>query len=105
MSESLLAELTRLRNEQSKARQDEVYGGLSTRERGDYKGRIKRIQELESGSRISTVANLAAVEKRIRTAPQKSTREKNRTRKESQRTKSEWAMGGGSRSVFGLLLL
>jgi len=41
------SELKRLRNEQSKARQDEVFGGLSHAERAEYNGKAERIHELE----------------------------------------------------------
>ena len=40
-------ELKRLRAEQGKTRQDEVFGGLSQAERDAYDGKIKRINELE----------------------------------------------------------
>lgn len=40
-------ELTRLRRLQSKARQDEVFGGLSPEERLTYNNRQNRIHELE----------------------------------------------------------
>jgi hypothetical protein len=43
-------ELIRLRNAQSKARQDEVYGGLSPTERAEYNSRAERIRELEEGA-------------------------------------------------------
>jgi hypothetical protein len=40
-------ELDRLRQQQSKARQDEVFGGLSKAERAGYNARQDRIRELE----------------------------------------------------------
>lgn len=46
-SESSQVELTRLRREQSQARQNEVFGGLSTEERVDYEIKAGRIHELE----------------------------------------------------------
>jgi hypothetical protein len=45
--ETLQSELTGLRKEQNKARQDEVFGGLSQAERAEYAKRAKRIHELE----------------------------------------------------------
>ena len=44
-------ELIRLRKEQNKARQDEVFGGLSPAERAEYNGKAERIHELESDFR------------------------------------------------------
>jgi hypothetical protein len=41
------AELTRLLEEQSKARQDEVFGGMSAKEKAEYARKEKRINELE----------------------------------------------------------
>jgi hypothetical protein len=41
------SELTRLRKEQNKTQQDEVFGGLSPAERAEYNGKAKRINELE----------------------------------------------------------
>jgi hypothetical protein len=41
-------ELIRLREEQNKARQDEVFGGFSPAERVEYNGKAERIHELES---------------------------------------------------------
>jgi hypothetical protein len=40
-------ELVRLRKAQRKARQDEVYGGMSRTERAEYDSRAERIRELE----------------------------------------------------------
>jgi hypothetical protein len=40
-------ELKRLRAEQAKTRQDEVFGGLSPAERAGYDAKTKRINELE----------------------------------------------------------
>jgi hypothetical protein len=40
-------ELIRLRKEQSKMRQDEVFGGLSSEEQAAYDSRENRIHELE----------------------------------------------------------
>ena len=50
-------ELSRLRKEQSKARQNEVFGGLSPAERADYNRNAKRIDELEIDLRASAAAN------------------------------------------------
>ena len=49
-------ELIRLRKEQNKARQDEVFGGLSPAERAEYNGKAERIHELESDFQASAVA-------------------------------------------------
>jgi hypothetical protein len=46
--ETLESELTRLRGEQSKTREDEVFGGLSLAERAAYNTKDHRIHELES---------------------------------------------------------
>ena len=54
--ESPQAELARLGKEQTKARQDEVFGGLSPAERAEYDGNAKRINELE----IALTASLGA---------------------------------------------
>ncbi len=40
------AELSRLRREQSRTRQDEVFGGLTSDERAAYDKKEKRLQEL-----------------------------------------------------------
>ena len=50
------SELTRLRKDQNKARQDEVFGGLSPEERAEYNGKAERIHELESEIQASAVA-------------------------------------------------
>jgi hypothetical protein len=50
------SELTRLRKDQNKARQDEVFGGLSPAERTEYKGKAERIHKLESEIQASAVA-------------------------------------------------
>jgi hypothetical protein len=42
------SELKRLRIEQNKSRQDEVFGGLSPAERAKYEGKSERIHKLES---------------------------------------------------------
>ena len=42
------SELKRLRTEQNKIRQDEVFGGLSPAERAKYDGKLERIHKLES---------------------------------------------------------
>jgi hypothetical protein len=47
--ESEKTEIVRLRREQSKTRQDEVFGGLSVTERDLYERRRERIGELERG--------------------------------------------------------
>ena len=50
------SELRLLRNEQKKARQDDVFGGLSPAERAEYNGKAERIHKLESEIQESTVA-------------------------------------------------
>jgi hypothetical protein len=45
--ETIQSELARLRKEQSKTRQDEVFGGLSDQERSIYEFKEERIRELE----------------------------------------------------------
>jgi hypothetical protein len=47
------SELKRLKQEQNKARQDEVFGGLSPVEWAEFNGRVKRIHELESDIQVS----------------------------------------------------
>jgi hypothetical protein len=51
------SELTRLRKEQNKARDDEVFGGLSPAELVVYNGKAKRIHELENYFQASAFAN------------------------------------------------
>jgi hypothetical protein len=50
------AELKRLLKEQHKARQDEVFGGLSPAERAEYEGKANRIHALESEIQASAVS-------------------------------------------------
>ena len=50
------SELKRLRTEQSKTRQDEVFGGLSPAELAEYNRKSERIHELESEIQASAVA-------------------------------------------------
>jgi hypothetical protein len=50
------SELKRLRKEQNKTLQDEVFGGLSPAERSEYDRKTKRINELESERQASAVA-------------------------------------------------
>jgi hypothetical protein len=49
-------ELKRLRAEQNKTRQDEVFGGLSPAEQAEYNRKSERIHELESEIQASAVA-------------------------------------------------
>jgi len=51
---SLQSELTHLRKQQAKARQDEVFGGLSRAERAEYAARAKRIHDLETELELHT---------------------------------------------------
>ena len=46
-NESLEAEMLRLRQEQAKARHDQIFGGLTFEERAAYEIRQKRLRELE----------------------------------------------------------
>jgi hypothetical protein len=46
-NQKLHSELTRLRREQSKAREAEVFGGFSRAERGEYEARANRIHDVE----------------------------------------------------------
>ena len=50
------SELARLREEQRKTRQDEVFGGLSLAERARYNGKAERIHVLESTIQAQEVA-------------------------------------------------
>jgi hypothetical protein len=50
------SELKRLRTEQNKTRQDEVFGGLSPAEQAEYNRKSERIHELESKIQASAVA-------------------------------------------------
>ena len=58
------SELKLLLHDQDKARQNEVFGGLSPAERAEFNGRAERIHKLESEIRASAVA-----EKRLMFAP------------------------------------
>lgn len=49
-------ELVQLIKKQEKARNDEVFGGLSQAERGEYNERLKRIHALESEIRATVFA-------------------------------------------------
>jgi hypothetical protein len=51
------SELKRLRKEQRKTRQDEVFGGLSTVEEAEYNGKARRVHELEIELQASTLAS------------------------------------------------
>ena len=51
---SLQSELTRLRKQQAKARQDEVFGGLSRAERAEYDARADRIHDVETELELHT---------------------------------------------------
>jgi hypothetical protein len=50
------SELIRLRKDQTKARQDEVFGGLSPAERAEFNGKAERIHKLESEIQACAVA-------------------------------------------------
>jgi hypothetical protein len=50
------SELRRLRKDQNKARQDEVFGGLSPAERAEYSGKEERIHKLEGEIQANAVA-------------------------------------------------
>jgi hypothetical protein len=49
-------ELKRLRTEQNKTRQDEVFGGLSRAEQAEYNRKADRIHELEGKIQARAVA-------------------------------------------------
>ena len=49
------SDLTRLRKEQTKARHDEVFGGLSPAELEEYNGKAERIHELQSDFQASAL--------------------------------------------------
>ena len=51
---SLQSELTRLRKQQAKARQDEIFGGLSRAERAEYDARANRIRDVETELELHT---------------------------------------------------
>jgi len=51
------SELKRLREEQRKTRQDEVFGALSPAEEAAYNGKARRVHELERELRASTFAS------------------------------------------------
>jgi hypothetical protein len=53
----LQSELTRLRKEQNKARQDEVFGGFSDREQEEYDENVERIHELERERQGGAISN------------------------------------------------
>jgi hypothetical protein len=46
-SETADVELARLRKEQKKTRQDEIFGGLTDEERSAYENKAHRIRQLE----------------------------------------------------------
>ena len=50
-AENLQTELARLLTLQLKARQNEIFGGLSNAEQAEYESRAERIRELEGGVR------------------------------------------------------
>jgi hypothetical protein len=54
------SELTGLQKAQNKARQDEVFGGLSLAEQAEYNSRAKRIHELDTQLRSSAGAKEGA---------------------------------------------
>ena len=51
-NQSLQSELTRLRKQQAKARQDEIFGGFSRAERAEYDARANRIHDVETELQI-----------------------------------------------------
>jgi hypothetical protein len=67
--QKLQSELTRLRKQQDKARQDEVFGGLSHVERAEYEARANRINDVEielqtKGGKPSSQSDLTAAEQK-----------------------------------------
>jgi hypothetical protein len=63
-NEKVQFELARLRKEQSKARQDEVFGGFSCVERREYEARAKRISDLQAELKTSSQSGMTAAEQR-----------------------------------------
>jgi protein subunit release factor B len=55
-NETPFSELIRLRKEQTKAREDEVFVGLSPAERSQYDQRTKRINELATELRMTAIS-------------------------------------------------
>jgi hypothetical protein len=53
-NQSLQSELTRLRKQQAKARQDEIFGGFSRAERAEYDARANRIHDVETELELHT---------------------------------------------------
>ncbi|HWO37577.1 MAG TPA: hypothetical protein VNO32_53045 [Candidatus Acidoferrum sp.] len=51
------SELKRLRKEQHKTRQDEIFGALSTVEEAEYNRKARRVHELERELQASTFAS------------------------------------------------
>lgn len=60
----LQSEVLRLRAEQFKARQDEVFGGLSSEERADFEKRADRIRELDAEIEAHLLADEASAAQR-----------------------------------------
>jgi hypothetical protein len=56
-NEQSQAELTLLQKDQRKARQDEVFGGLSPVERAEYNWKAERIHTLERDLQVGAVAD------------------------------------------------
>jgi hypothetical protein len=56
------SELKRLRHEQRKTRQDEVFGGLSPVEEAEYNGKAKRVHDLESKIQATAFAKSSSAE-------------------------------------------
>ena len=53
-NQKLQSELTRLRKQQAKARQDEIFGGFSRAERAEYDARANRIHDVETELELHT---------------------------------------------------
>jgi hypothetical protein len=83
------SELIRLRRQQHRTLQNEVYGGLSTAERTEYNRRAKRIHELDAQLQLTAPADGDAAEERREwkkkpetDTPQNEARQPYRTREE-----------------------
>lgn len=60
----LQSEVTRVRAQQLKARQDEVFGGLSSEEKAAYDTRADRIRELDAEIEAGLLADEASASQR-----------------------------------------
>jgi hypothetical protein len=68
------SELARLREEQSKTRQEEVFGGLSLAERAQYNAKAERIHVLERTIQAPAVAKFAVSKGKAETPVERGSR-------------------------------